>query len=54
MVLKQLYSFQGLLLYIRDILKITKLTNINCSTIEKHIEIKTEQGAAATRTPHHH
>jgi hypothetical protein len=31
-----LYSFEGFLLYIRDIVKITKVTNINKSIIEKH------------------
>ena len=30
-----LYSFEGFLLYIRDIVKITKVTNINSSIIEQ-------------------
>ena len=32
-----LYPSKGFLLYIRDIVKITKVTNINKSTIEEHI-----------------
>ena len=32
-----LYSSDGFLLYIRDTIKMTKVTNINQSTIEKYI-----------------
>ena len=32
-----LYSFEGFLLYIRDMVKITKVTNMNESIIEEHI-----------------
>ena len=33
-----------LILYIRDIVKVTKVTNINQSTIEEYIQIKKERG----------
>ena len=37
--------------YIRDIVKITKVTNINYSIIEEYTWIKKEWKAAAPRTP---
>ena len=46
-----LYSFEGFLLYLRDIVKITKATNINKSIIEKYFLEKEMRGAAAPRTP---
>ena len=43
--------FEAFLLYMRDIVKIKKVTNAIQSIIEEYIWIKKERGTAAPRTP---